>query len=108
SKCGKAAASSSREGGTAFAVCPASVGIETSASRHFGQSPCGASGGIGPPHFGQRCCSDAILIPLSEEAGPKGYAESGATNRRSIAKCCITPLDHRDVGFKTVLCVTQL
>ena len=52
SKCGNAAASSSREGGIAFDVCPASVGIDTSASRHFGQSPAAASLNKSVPHCG--------------------------------------------------------
>ena len=51
-------------------------------NRHLGQSPWGASAGIGPPHFGQRFGSDAMLIPLPEASVGKGYTRVNAPGRR--------------------------
>ena len=53
-ECGKAAATAAMAGaGCRSAGWPASVGVETAASRHLAQSPCGALAGSGAWHFGQ-------------------------------------------------------
>src|SRR5690348_18259561 len=86
SRCGNAAANSSRVGGVDLdALCPASVGAEISSKRHFGQSPCGASLGMGAPHFGQFFDSDTLLILLPEEESGKGYTEILGQEGKAIA-----------------------
>src|SRR5438093_823971 len=86
SSCGKAAANSSCVGGADLenAPFPASVGMEACNKRHLGQSPCGASAGIGSPHFGQNFDSDAILILLPEATVSKGYTLFHATTRHRL------------------------
>ena len=57
-------------------VWPVSVGKEACWRRHLGQRPCGASGGIAAPHFGQDVAA-ASLIPFPEGEWLRGYRDSG-------------------------------
>jgi hypothetical protein len=79
SSCGKAAERSSIVGGTLFegVPAPASVAMDTSAKRHVGQSPCGASEGIPAPHLGHVFNSDLFSILFPEALTPKGYILAG-------------------------------
>src|SRR5258706_9446511 len=73
---GNGAATRSRDGISDVAVdgTPASVAVAAPIRTHFGQSPCGASAGIGAPHFGQLFDSRVSLIhPFPETRERQGY-----------------------------------
>src|ERR1044071_5160019 len=91
SNCGKAAATSDRVGGLGRAepLSLTSVGIDAWAIRHLGQRPCGASAGMGPPHFGQYFNFSVSFIPIPEARAAQGYRKFARWKGQEGTEVCV-------------------
>jgi ligand-binding sensor domain-containing protein/signal transduction histidine kinase len=79
--------------------------MEACAIRHLGQSPCGASAGTGPPHFGHCFSFNVSLIPLPEARASSGYTQFGAWKGRGRSISSVFNLFHFPPFFVIILCV---
>src|SRR5581483_6064925 len=83
SRFGKAAATSSSDGGGDLPCVgwPASVASDAPSNRQRGHSPCGASAGIIEPQVGQVLGSDTVLTFTSEMLAGESYRKSGTAGK---------------------------